>query len=87
MNLAKYTAALMGAFSLSASVVQGQLVSFLSFSDVKRYKQVGPEDFDFEGGEWNIRVSDGEVAIVGVSEMELLSQHSRLIFVHWEQLR
>lgn len=68
MNLAKYTAALMGAFSLSASVVQGQLVSFLSFSDVKRYKQVGPEDFDFEGGEWNIQVLDGAafyVACIG----------------------
>jgi hypothetical protein len=65
MNLAKYTAALMGAFSLSASPVQGQLVSFLSFSDVKRYKQVGPEDFDFEGGEWNIQVLDGTVTVVG----------------------
>ena len=65
MNLAKYTAALMGAFSLSASLVQGQLISFLSFSDIKRYKQVGPEDFDFEGGEWNILVSDGSVTIVG----------------------
>jgi hypothetical protein len=65
MNLAKYTAALMGAFSLSASLVQGQLISFLSFSDIKRYKQVGPEDFDFEGGEWNILVSDGTATLVG----------------------
>ena len=65
MNLAKYTAALMGAFSLSASLVQGQLISFLSFSDIKRYKQVGPEDFDFEGGGWEILVSDGSVSIVG----------------------
>ncbi|MBL6921217.1 MAG: hypothetical protein ISR39_03550 [Akkermansiaceae bacterium] len=67
MNLAKYTAALMGAFSLSASFVQGQLVSFLSFSDIKRYKQVGPEDFDFEGGEWNVLVSDGTATVVGCS--------------------
>ena len=63
MNLAKYTAALMGAFSLSVSLVQGQLITFLSFSDVKRYKQVGPEDFEFEGGEWNILVLDGTVVV------------------------
>lgn len=64
MNLAKYTAALMGAFPLSASLVQGQLISSLSFSDVKRYKQVGPENFDFEGGEWIVQVEDGNVSIV-----------------------
>ena len=67
MNLAKYTAALMGAFSLSVSLVQGQLITFLSFSDIKRYKQVGPEDFDFEGGEWDIRVQDGTWTVVACS--------------------
>ena len=65
MNLAKYTAALMGAFSLSASPVQGQLITSLSFSDIKRYKQVGPEDFEFEGGEWDIEVLDGRAFYVG----------------------
>ena len=61
MNLAKSTAALVGAFSLSASLAQGQGldITFLSFSDIKNYKQIGPEDFNFEGGSWDILVRDG----------------------------
>ena len=65
MNLVKYTAALMGAFSLSASLVKGQLFTSLSVSDIKRYKQVGAEDFEYLGGAWDILVEDGGVTLVG----------------------
>jgi len=70
MNLAKSTAALVGALSLSASLVQGQetnLLTYLAFSDVKNYKQVGPDDFEFEGGGWFIEVLDGAAFFVGCS--------------------
>ncbi|MDA7888623.1 hypothetical protein N9A86_04520 [Akkermansiaceae bacterium] len=64
MNLAKHTIALAGAFSLSASLAQGQY-TFLAFSDTKNYKQEGPQQFSFVEGSWDILVRDGQAFYVG----------------------
>ena len=56
--------ALAGAFSLSASLAQGQY-TFLAFSDIKNYKQEGPQQFSFVEGSWDILVRDGQAFSVG----------------------
>ena len=48
-------------FSLWA---QNQLtITNLSFQDVKSFKQVGPRDFEFDGGEWVLAFNDGVFAL------------------------
>lgn len=63
MNLAKSTAALMGAFTLSTLVAQGQ--AQLRFADIKNFQQVGPEDSIYLGGSWNIALNDGSFGVLG----------------------
>jgi hypothetical protein len=57
MNIARSTAALVGAFSLSASLAHGQATLF--FEDVKNFKMTGPNESEYLGGSWNLRLRDG----------------------------
>lgn len=59
MNIARSTAALVGAFSLSASLAHGQAELF--FQDVKNFKMIGPNESEYLGGSWNIRLLDGAI--------------------------
>lgn len=59
MNIAKSTVALVGAFSLSATLVQGQARLF--FEDIKNFKLIGPNESEYEGGSWNIDFLDGTI--------------------------
>lgn len=67
MNIAKSTALLAGAFSLTASLVQGQFLETLdlTFRDTKEWKMVGPQQSEYQGGTWFVRVFDGNAFILG----------------------
>jgi hypothetical protein len=62
MNIARSSAAVIGAYTLTAALAQGQAI--LSFQDIKNFRQVGPEDTVFEGGAWNLSLRDGVVFVL-----------------------
>jgi hypothetical protein len=67
MNIAKSTALLAGAFSLTATLAQAQFLETLdlTFRDTKVFKMVGPRDSEYQGGELFVRVFDGAAGILG----------------------
>lgn len=67
MNIAKSTALLAGAFSLTSALTQGQIAATieLTFQDFKAFKMVGPQKSDYLGGFWFVRVFDGNAEILG----------------------
>jgi len=68
MNIAKSTALLAGAYSLTAILAQGQQflnTLDLTFSDRKEFKMIGPEDSAYQGGSLFVRVFDGNTFILG----------------------
>ncbi len=67
MNIAKSTALLAGAYSLTAILAHGQFLNTLdlTFSDRKEFKMIGPEDSAYQGGELFTRVFDGNAFILG----------------------
>jgi len=67
MNIAKSTALLAGAFSLTATLAQAQFLETLdlTFRDTKVFKMVGPRDSEYQGGELFVRVFDGAASILG----------------------
>lgn len=62
MNIAKYTAAILGAFTLSATLVHGQARTFLE--DTKEFKQIGPNDSVYLGGTFIMALQDGDYTIL-----------------------
>ncbi len=62
MNIARSTSALLGAFTLSAALAHGQAI--LSFSDMKMFKMVGPEESEYQGGSLNLSLNDGSVSFL-----------------------
>ncbi len=67
MKIAKSTALLAGAFSLTATLAQAQFLDTLdlTFRDTKTFKLIGPNDSEYQGGEWFVRVFDGNAIILG----------------------
>jgi hypothetical protein len=67
MKIAKSTALLAGAFSLTATLAQAQFLDTLdlTFRDTKTFKMIGPNDSEYQGGEWFVRVFDGNATILG----------------------
>lgn len=62
MNIAKHTAAALGAFTLSASLVHGQARTFLE--DIKNFRQFGPNDSEYLGGSFDVTLIDGQYTIL-----------------------
>ncbi|YCM43537.1 hypothetical protein V2O64_19700 [Verrucomicrobiaceae bacterium 227] len=62
MNIATHTAAIFGAFTLSATLVHGQALTFLE--DIKNFKQVGPNDSEYLGGSFDVTLLDGSYTIL-----------------------
>lgn len=60
MNISRSTLALLGTFTLSASLALGQ--ANLSFQDVRVFRVTGPDTSEYLGGSWNIAVNDGTLA-------------------------
>ena len=67
MKIAKTTALLAGAFTLTASLAQGQFLDTLdlTFRDTKEFKLIGPNDSEYQGGSLFVRVFDGNAFILG----------------------
>lgn len=66
MNIAKHTAALLGAFTLSATLAHGQARTF--FQDIKTFKQVGPTKSEYLGGSLNVSLIDGAYVVLGCDD-------------------
>lgn len=66
MNIAKSTALFAGAFSLTATLVQGQVNTIeLTFEDFKAFRMTGPQTSEYLGGELFVRAFDGNAEILG----------------------
>lgn len=63
MKIGKTSTAILGSFTLSAALAQGQ--AQLSFQDVKNFRITGPSTSVYEGGSWSIDVFDGDAPIFG----------------------
>lgn len=63
MNIAQHTAAVVGAFTLSASLAHGQARTF--FEDIKTFRQTGPDDSEYLGGRFDVTLIDGTYTILG----------------------
>lgn len=63
MNIAKHTAAALGAFTLSATLVHGQARLF--FEDIKNFHQTEPMDSEYLGGSFDVTLIDGSYTILG----------------------
>jgi len=62
MNIATHTAAILGALTLSATLVHGQARTFLG--DNKSFKQVGPNQSVYLGGSFDVTLIDGFATIL-----------------------
>ena len=62
MNIATHTASILGAFTLSATLVHGQAATFME--DSKAFKQVGPNSSVYLGGSFNVTLIDGAYTIL-----------------------
>jgi len=62
MKIATHTAAVLGAFTLSAAFVHGQARTFLE--DIKTFRQIGPNDSEYLGGSFDVTLIDGLAIIL-----------------------
>lgn len=62
MTIAKISASILGIYSLSAALLQGQAI--LTFADIKNFRLTGPKSSDFEGGAWNLTLTDGTIFLL-----------------------
>jgi len=56
MTIAKISASILGLYSLSAALLQGQAI--LTFADIKNFRLTGPESSDYEGGSWDVTLAE-----------------------------
>lgn len=62
MTIAKISASILGLYSLSAALLQGQAI--LTFADIKNFRLTGPESSDYEGGSWDVTLADGTIVLL-----------------------